>query len=209
MHRSITSKRLNCIPGVGPLLATALSRASPTLASSDLVTILGLIGLLPKRHSSEVGQSRLSANRGSLFARPVRGRRTRRHPLCQDPRASIGPGRSIAARRPTNRAIAFANKSPEWPALMASGERYVYPAGLTSNEIGRITGVMLRSRGRTARNAEPSIRRSGQPTRAIACSSRFFTVLPRGYGQAIAQHTSAPHSGARHLRKILIWTIIL
>ena len=35
-HRSNqTTKRLNCIPGVGPLLATRLSRASPILKPSD------------------------------------------------------------------------------------------------------------------------------------------------------------------------------
>src|SRR5215475_5471339 len=74
-HRSNqTSKRLNCIPGVGPLLATALvaSVADPKSFRSGR-NFSAWIGLVPKQHSP-------------LFAQPVRGWRPRCHPLCQDPR---------------------------------------------------------------------------------------------------------------------------
>jgi transposase len=53
-HRSNqTSKRLNCIPGVGPLLATALvaSVADPKTFRSGR-NFSAWIGLVPKQHSS-------------------------------------------------------------------------------------------------------------------------------------------------------------
>ena len=55
-HRSNqTSKRLNCIPGVGPLLATALvaSVANPKTFRSGR-NFSAWIGLVPKQHSSGV-----------------------------------------------------------------------------------------------------------------------------------------------------------
>src|SRR6201987_3573788 len=89
-HRSNQmSKRLNCIPGVGPLLATALvgSVADPETFRSGR-NFSAWIGLVPKQHSSG-GRERLGQyqqTRRSLSARLVRGRCTRRDPLCQDPR---------------------------------------------------------------------------------------------------------------------------
>ena len=59
-HRSDqTSKRLNCIPGVGPLLATALiaSVADPKAFRSGR-NFSAWIGLVPKQHSSG-GRDRL------------------------------------------------------------------------------------------------------------------------------------------------------
>ena len=56
-HRSDqTSKRLNCIPGVGPLLATALiaSVADPKAFRSGR-NFSAWIGLVPEQHSSGVG----------------------------------------------------------------------------------------------------------------------------------------------------------
>src|SRR6204780_3848827 len=53
-HRSnATSKRLNCIPGVGPLLATALvaNVADPKTFRSGR-NFSAWIGLVPKQHSS-------------------------------------------------------------------------------------------------------------------------------------------------------------
>ena len=100
-HRSNqTSKRLNCIPGVGPLLATALvaSVADPKTFRSGR-NFSAWIGLVPKQHSSG-GQDRLgsiSKQGRSLSAQPVRGRRTRRHSLCQDPRHQVSAlGHSVA-----------------------------------------------------------------------------------------------------------------
>ena len=98
-HRSNqTSKRLNCIPGVGPLLATALvaSVADPKVFRSGR-NFSAWIGLVPKQHSSG-GRARLGSIKGGpLSARPVRGRRTRRHPLCQAPWHQVSAvGRSIA-----------------------------------------------------------------------------------------------------------------
>ena len=60
-HRSNqTSKRLNCIPGVGPLLATALvaSVADPKTFRSGSNS--AWIGLVPKQHSSG-GRDRLGS----------------------------------------------------------------------------------------------------------------------------------------------------
>ena len=61
-HRSNqTSKRLNCIPGVGPLLATALvaSVADPKTFRSGR-NFSAWIGLVPKQHSSG-GRDRLGS----------------------------------------------------------------------------------------------------------------------------------------------------
>ena len=99
-HRSNqTSKRLNCIPGVGPLLATALvaSVADPKAFRSGR-NFSAWIGLVPKRHSSGGGQARqYQQTGGPLSARPIRGRCARRHPLCQAPWHQVSTlGRSIA-----------------------------------------------------------------------------------------------------------------
>jgi transposase len=66
-HRSNqTNKRLNCIPGVGPLLATALvSSVADPKAFRSARNFSAWIGLVPKQHSSGgVGTgSAVSANR--------------------------------------------------------------------------------------------------------------------------------------------------
>ena len=87
-HRSNqTSKRLHYIPGVGPMLATALvaSVADPRTFRSGR-NFSAWIGLVPKQHSSG-GKERLGSisKQGALSAQPVRGRSTRCHPLLQDP----------------------------------------------------------------------------------------------------------------------------
>jgi transposase len=87
-HRSSEmSKRLDEIPGVGPALATALvaTVADPSAFRSGR-NFSAWIGLVPKQHSIG-GKERLgsiSKQGDSLPARPVHGRCTRRHPLCQD-----------------------------------------------------------------------------------------------------------------------------
>ena len=94
-HRSNeTSKRLHYIPGVGPMLATALvaSVADPRTFRSGR-NFSAWIGLVPKQHSSG-GKDRLGSisKQGDRYlAQPVRGRCTRRHPLCQDPRHQTPP----------------------------------------------------------------------------------------------------------------------
>src|ERR1700716_4634911 len=63
-HRSNqTSKRLHCIPGVGPMLATALvaSVADPRTFRSGR-NFSAWIGLVPKQHSSG-GKDRLGSRR--------------------------------------------------------------------------------------------------------------------------------------------------
>ena len=136
-HRSDqASKRLNCIPGVGPLLATALvaSVADPKAFRFGR-NFSAWIGRVLKQHWSRgSGQARQYQQKGGpLSARPICGRRTRRHPLCQDPRHQSGPWvEALLARRPTKvAAIALANKLARmaW-AMMATGERYNYPAAL-------------------------------------------------------------------------------
>ena len=88
-HRSNeTSRRLDAIPGIGPALATALvaSVADPKAFRSGR-NFSAWLGLVPKQHSRR-GQEQARQHqqaRRSLSAQPVRRRRPRRHPLCQDP----------------------------------------------------------------------------------------------------------------------------
>jgi len=136
-HRSNqTSKRLNCIPGVGPLLATALvaSVADPKSFRSGR-NFSAWIGLVPKQHSSG-GRERLGSisKRGDRYLRGlfVAGalaviRHAKLHGTNHRPWLT-----GLLARRPTKvAAIALANKLARmaW-ALMARGERYNYPVAL-------------------------------------------------------------------------------
>jgi transposase len=88
-HRSNeTSKRLDEIPGVGPVLATALvaSVADPKAFRSGR-DFSAWIGLVPKQHSSggKAKTRQHQQTRRSLSAQPVHGRRAGSDPLCQDP----------------------------------------------------------------------------------------------------------------------------
>ena len=136
-HRSDqTSKRLNCIPGVGPLLATALvaSVGDPKAFQSGR-NFSAWIGLVPKQHSSG-GRARLgsiSKQRDrylrSLFVAGAFAviRYAKLHGTKYRPWVA-----ALLVRRPTKvAAIALANKLARmaW-AMMARGERYNYPAGL-------------------------------------------------------------------------------
>lgn len=136
-HRSNqTSKRLNCIPGVGPLLATALvtSVADPKTFRSGR-NFSAWIGLVPKQYSSG-GRERLGSisKRGDRYLRSlfVAGalaviRYAKIHGTKHRPWLT-----ALLARRPTKvAAIALANKLARmaW-AMMATGERYNYPASL-------------------------------------------------------------------------------
>jgi transposase len=136
-HRSNqTSKRLNCIPGVGPLLATALT-ASVADAKSFRSgrNFSAWIGLVPKQHSSG-GRERLGSisKQGDRYLRRlfVAGalaviRYAKLHGTNHRPWLT-----ALLARRPTKvAAIALANKLARmaW-ALMARGGRYNYPIAL-------------------------------------------------------------------------------
>ena len=136
-HRSNqTSKRLNCIPGVGPLLATALvaSVGDPKSFRSGR-NFSAWIGLVPKQHSSG-GRERLGSisKQGDRYLRKlfVAGalaviRHAKLHGSKHRPWVT-----GLLARRPTKvAAIALANKLARmaW-ALMARGERYNYPVAL-------------------------------------------------------------------------------
>jgi transposase len=136
-HRSNqTSKRLNCIPGVGPLLATALvaSVGDPKSFRSGR-NFSAWIGLVPKQHSSG-GRERLGSisKQGDRYLRSlfVAGtlaviRYAKLHGTNHRPWLT-----TLLARRPTKvAAIALANKLARmaW-ALMARGERYNYPVAL-------------------------------------------------------------------------------
>src|SRR5436189_4532572 len=84
-----TSKRLHYIPGVGPLLATALAASvvDPKVFRSGR-NFSAWIGLVPKQYSSG-GKDRLGSisKKGDRYLRSlIRCRRTLRYPLCQDPR---------------------------------------------------------------------------------------------------------------------------
>src|SRR5947208_3425866 len=131
-----TSKRLNCIPGVGPLLATALvaSVGDPKSFRSGR-SFSAWIGLVPKQHSSG-GRERLGSisKQGDRYLRSlfVAGalaviRYAKLHGTDHRPWLT-----ALLARRPTKvAAIALANKFGRmaW-AMMARGERYNYPVAI-------------------------------------------------------------------------------
>ena len=136
-HRSNqTSKRLNCIPGVGPLLATALIASVPDpKAFRSGRNFSAWIGLVPKQRSSG-GRERLGSisKQGDRYLRSlfVTGafaviRYAKIHGTKHRPWLT-----ALLARRPTKvAAIALANKLARmaW-AMMTTGERYNYPAAL-------------------------------------------------------------------------------
>jgi transposase len=138
-HRSNeASKRLDAIPGVGPILATALvaSVADPKVFRSGR-NFSAWIGLVPKQHSSG-GKDRLGSisKQGDRYLRSLfmagalaviryaRINGTKHRPWLT----------ALLARRPTKiAAIALANKMARmaW-AMMARGERYKQPVALAA-----------------------------------------------------------------------------
>src|ERR1700733_13515744 len=136
-HRSNqTSKRLHYIPGVGPMLATALvaSVADPSTFRSGR-NFSAWIGLVPKQHSSG-GKERLGSiskkgdrHLGSLFVAGALAviRYAKIHGTGHRPWLT-----ALLARKPTKvAAIALANKIARmaW-AIMTKGERYKEPIAL-------------------------------------------------------------------------------
>ena len=138
-HRSSeASKRLDQVPGVGPVLATALvaSVADPRAFRSGR-DFSAWIGLVPKQNSSG-GKERLGniSKRGDRYLRSLFTtgalaviRYAKIHGTRHRPWLT-----SLLARRPTKvAAIALANKLARmaW-AMMAKGERYKEPAALAA-----------------------------------------------------------------------------
>ena len=138
-HRSHeASRRLDAIPGVGPVLAPALvaSIADPKAFRSGR-NFSGWIGLVPKQHSSG-GRDRLGSisKQGDRYLRSLfmAGalaviRYARIHGSRHRPWLT-----ALLARRPTKiAAIALANKIARmvW-AMMARGERYKEPIALAA-----------------------------------------------------------------------------
>ena len=138
-HRSSeASKRLDAIPGVGPVLATALvaSVADPKAFRSGR-DFSAWIGLVPKQNSSG-GKERLGniSKRGDRYLRSLFTtgalaviRYAKIHGTKHRPWLT-----ALLARRPTKvAAIALANKLARmaW-AMMAKGERYKEPAALAA-----------------------------------------------------------------------------
>jgi transposase len=138
-HRSNeTSMRLDEIPGVGPMLATALvaSIADPRVFRSGR-NFSAWIGLVPRQHSSG-GKDRLGSisKQGDRYLRSLFTagalaviRYAKIHGTKHRPWLT-----ALLARRPTKvAAIALANKIARmaW-AMMARGERYKEPAALAA-----------------------------------------------------------------------------
>ena len=138
-HRSSeTSRRLDDIPGVGPVLATALvaSVADPMAFRSGR-DFSAWIGLVPKQNSSG-GKDRLGniSKRGDRYLRSLFTtgalaviRYAKIHGTKHRPWLT-----ALLTRRPTKvAAIALANKIARmaW-AMMAKGERYKEPAALAA-----------------------------------------------------------------------------
>ena len=138
-HRSNeASKRLDAIPGVGPMLATALvaSIADPKVFRSGR-NFSAWIGLVPKQHSSG-GKNRLGSisKQGDRYLRSLFTagalaviRYAKIHGTKPRPWLT-----ALLARRPTKvAAIALANKIARmvW-AMMARGERYKEPVALAA-----------------------------------------------------------------------------
>jgi transposase len=138
-HRSNeTSRRLDAIPGVGPMLATALvaSVADPKVFRSGR-NFSAWIGLVPKQHSSG-GKDRLGSisKQGDRYLRSL----FMAGALAVIRYAKINGTKhrpwltALLARRPTKiAAIALANKIARmaW-AMMARGECYKQPAALAA-----------------------------------------------------------------------------
>ena len=138
-HRSNeVSRRLDVIPGVGPVLATALvaTVADPKVFHSGR-NFSAWVGLVPKQHSSG-GKNRLGSisKQGDRYLRSlfVAGalaviRYAKIHGTKHRPWLT-----ALLARRPTKvAAIALANKIARmvW-AMMARGERYKQPVALAA-----------------------------------------------------------------------------
>jgi len=138
-HRSNeVSRRLDAVPGVGPMLATALvaSIADPKAFRSGR-NFSAWIGLVPKQHSSG-GKDRLGSisKQGDRYLRSL----FTAGALAVIRYAKINGAKhrpwltALLARRPTKvAAIALANKIARmvW-AMMARGERYKEPVALAA-----------------------------------------------------------------------------
>ena len=182
-HRSNeASRRLDAIPGVGPMLATALvaSVADPKVFRSGR-NFSAWIGLVPKQHSSG-GKDRLGSisKQGdrylrSLFMAGALGR----HPLCQDPwhqASALAYGIAGAAADQGRRDRACQQDRAnglghDGQGRALQGTRRACGVNEIASDIRRDVKV---GKGEQHVMQSRSIRRSGQPTCASALSNACF-----------------------------------
>jgi len=204
-HRPTKRAAPSYIPGVGPMLATALvaSVADPRTFRSGR-NFSAWIGLVPKQHSSG-GKDRLGSisKQGDRYLRSLfvagalaviryaKIHGTKHRPLAHGVvRAASDEGRRHrACQQDCAHGLGHDGQGRALQATRcAGGVNEIAPDSRRDVKVGRAEQHVMQSR---------SIRRSGQPTCAIDCRMRGFDRdLIR---EALCQRSCEPHLQAEHM----------